>query len=118
MSSSHDSQTYRKGIIAGLLIGGLVFIAGFVLCILGLSGAVEMILEGASLKVRLVNASPGVAFAFLGMIVMWKFKPKISHTVKVEQKVERHYTPSGGYSSSSFTVRSETKSRSEVRGGR
>jgi hypothetical protein len=115
MNSSQDSRTYHKGVIIGLTVGGVVFIAGFILCILGLAGTVEILLEGGGLKARLVNGSPGVAFAFLGMIVMWKFKPKITQNTKVEQKIERHYTPSGGYSSSSSTVRSQTKHRSEMR---
>ena len=117
-TSKLDDGTYRIAIVMGISVGAIFMVAGFILCVLGLTGSIEWILEGGGLKSRLTNGSPGVLFALIGLVVLWRYKPRISQDTKVEQKVDRQFTPTSGYSSSSFTVRSETNRRSEVRGGK
>ena len=74
---SSGSKAYLIGTILGISIGALFCIAGFVIAILGLTGSIEWVFEAGGLKSRLSNASPGAFFALLGMIVIWRYKPKI-----------------------------------------
>jgi hypothetical protein len=74
---SQGSPTYRLAILMGIAIGGVFALAGFVLCLLGLSGSIEWLVEGASLKAKLTNASPGIVFAGMGMIIIWRYKPVV-----------------------------------------
>ena len=64
------------GTIIGIIFGGLICISGVVITILGFSGSIEWIFEATNLKSRLTNASPGVFFALLGMIILWRYKPE------------------------------------------
>ncbi len=74
---SKGNRTYRTGTILGITIGGLFALAGFTLCILGLSGSIEWLVEAASFKAKITNASPGVVFAAMGMVILWRYKPVV-----------------------------------------
>jgi hypothetical protein len=115
--STHADGTYRVAIVMGLATGAIVFLGGFVLCILGLAGSVQLILEGPGLGAKLTNASPGIVFALLGMAVVWRFKPKISHTVHTEEKRIDH-TVSGGTYTSSYVASDEKKTSGARLAGR
>lgn len=67
-----DPQTLKlvQRIIAevagiGLLIWGIIFIYR------GIAGKIKFIMQGAGLKVKLANASPGVFIALLGCMLIW-----------------------------------------------
>ncbi|WP_152415283.1 leucine-rich repeat domain-containing protein [Caenispirillum salinarum] len=85
-SRSHAMQAYLVGTVAGIVVGALFVIAGFVLAILGISGAVDFIVEANTIKSKLTNASPGVVFATLGAIVLWRYKPRSTDTVEVDSE--------------------------------
>ena len=109
-SESHLDGTYRRAILTGQLIGGIAFLGGITLCILGLAGSIELLVEGGGLTARLGNASPGVVFAFFGFLVLWRYKPMVkqdSLTKKIQTKRE---TPSGSKYVSSTYETHETKS--------
>lgn len=82
-SRSRGSRTYFVGTLMGISVGAIVCISGFVLCILGLSGTIEWIFEAADFKSRISNASPGVFFALLGAIILWRYKPKVTDRLRM-----------------------------------
>jgi hypothetical protein len=71
-------RIYGVAIILGQITGILFLLAGVVLCILGISGAVDLIVEGGGIGTKLLNGSPGVVLAFLGFLILWRYKPRIS----------------------------------------
>src|SRR5262249_48839874 len=73
------SKVYFVGTIVGLSLGGLLAIAGFVLSILGLSGSIEWLVKTPGLTSKLTNASPGAFFAFLGLVTLWRYKPRLKY---------------------------------------
>ena len=73
---SKQHKTYLIGTIMGISVGALFSIAGFIITILGFTGSIEWFVEADHIKSKLANASPGVFFAFLGMIILWIYKPK------------------------------------------
>ncbi|MCG8311975.1 MAG: hypothetical protein MI976_02060 [Pseudomonadales bacterium] len=81
---SQSSNAYLIGSIAGIVVGALFVIAGFILALLGFSGNTDLIVESTDLTAKLTNASPGVVFAFLGMIVLWRYKPRANETIQVD----------------------------------
>lgn len=72
------NTTYRQGIAYGLVAGTLALILGFVLAILGFSQAIDFGIEGSGVSVRLLTASPGVLFAIIGLIIIVRYKPKVT----------------------------------------
>lgn len=70
-------KTIYLGTLLGVVIGGILCLCGFVLCLLGLTGTVGWLVETRSFSSRLSNASPGAFFAFLGMIILWRYKPTV-----------------------------------------
>lgn len=75
------AKTYRYAILLGISIGAVFCAAGFVLALLGLAGTIEFFVEAVGIKARLANASPGAFFALLGMVLIWRFKPKMDDDV-------------------------------------
>lgn len=71
------AKTYRYAILLGISVGAVFCASGFVLALLGLAGAIEFFFEAGGIKARLANASPGAIFALLGMLVIWRYKPKM-----------------------------------------
>ena len=65
----------------GQVVGTIAFFLGFVLCIVGLTGVVEFLVEAGGIKAKIANASPGVMFAMLGFLILWRYRPKKSRTV-------------------------------------
>lgn len=59
----------------GITIGTLIFIAGFIITILGVVGSINWILKLPGFESRLINATPGVFFALLGACTLWIYKP-------------------------------------------
>ncbi len=83
-------ETYRRVLVMGVSAGILLLIGGIILCLLGLTGSIEVILEGGAVKARLLNASPGVVIAFLGLLIVWRYKPKITQATRtIQTKTER-----------------------------
>ena len=76
-------RTYGAAILIGICAGVLFAVGGVILALLGISGAVEFVVESASLKARLTNASPGVVLAAMGMIIIWRYKPRLSHDIEL-----------------------------------
>jgi hypothetical protein len=67
--------------LMGISIGALFCIGGFVLAILGVSGATEWVIQGSGLIARLSNASPGVVFGAAGMAIIWRYRPGLESTI-------------------------------------
>ncbi len=85
-------KAYLIGTILGICIGALFCLFGVVITILGFSGSVQWILKGPSFTSRLVNAGPGVVFAALGVVVLWRYKPKVSLTEQRCEDADRSYS--------------------------
>lgn len=85
----HGATTYRIGIVMGISAGTLFCVAGFVLMFLGLTGTIEWVIETADLTSRLLNASPGVVLALMGMIIVWRYKPIIKDEFNVDRQPTR-----------------------------
>ena len=65
-----------------LIIAGLMCIGGFVLLILGITGSVEIELNAVDIQGKLINASPGIVFVFLGMFIIVKTHHKSHQTIE------------------------------------
>ena len=85
----HGATTYRIGIVMGISVGTLFCVAGFVLMILGMTGTIEWVIKAANLNGRLLNASPGVVLALMGMIIVWRYKPIIKDEFNVDRRPAR-----------------------------
>lgn len=98
--TTHADRTYRIGITMGIATGALAFIGGFVLSLLGLTGSVQLLVEDLGITAKLTNASPGVVFCLLGMLIVLHFKPKITRSVDRQQQSANHRYADGGHYSS------------------
>lgn len=74
---------YKPAILLGISIGALFAVGGVALALLGVSGAINLVLESSGLSARLTNASPGVVIAAMGMFIIWRYKPRVEHDVKL-----------------------------------
>lgn len=83
LERSRGSRVYLVGTIMGIVVGSMFCVAGFVLAVLGLNGSIEWVFEASSIKSRMSNASPGAIFALMGMIVLWRYKPKVKDHLKM-----------------------------------
>jgi len=99
-------------------IGVLFLLAGFALCVLGLTGTIEFLIETAGFKARLLNGTPGAFFGLLGLLLMWRYKPKVSTTTTRETKTERKWDNNGIRTVTTSHITHEMTSRSEVRSNR
>ena len=77
------SRAYFWGTILGISIGAFFSIAGFVITILGFNGSVEWFVKAPGFTTKLINASPGVFFALLGMLILWRYKPRGRDKLKI-----------------------------------
>ena len=64
-------------ILLSMFAGWALVFGGIVLLLLGLSGQVELIMEGVSFSTRLVNASPGLVMVLVGAYVILKSRLNI-----------------------------------------
>lgn len=81
LKTRKSDAVYFWATILGLLTGAVFCIAGFVITILGISGSVEWIVEAADFRAKLINAGPGVVFAVLGGVIVWRYKPSRKETI-------------------------------------
>lgn len=84
LKSRQSDPTCFWGTIIGILVGTFFAIAGFVLVLLGASGAIDWLVEMDDFKAKMINACPGVIFAVLGTVILWRYKPKRIETVDLE----------------------------------
>jgi hypothetical protein len=123
-SVDYKSRTYRYGLLAGLSFGMLMVVGGVVLSIMGVAGSIEWVVTGKDFSSKLTNASPGVILTVLGMIILWRYKPHVSHETTFDR---RSGSPSsvqawGGGSARSYrevgqsVVRERVTYREEQRG--
>ena len=69
---------YEFIIVLISLCGGIgCLIAGIVLTVLGFTGSIEWIVEGAGFMSRLTNASPGIVLMIIGGFLTYKSRLKI-----------------------------------------
>lgn len=80
---NNNKQNVHPGTIIGIVIGGLFCILGFILGCLGFSGAVEWVLSTGSLHSKISNASPGVLLCLMGMIILWRYRPRYRHEITI-----------------------------------
>jgi len=102
-----DARTYHIAVIMGIITGLLLLLVGFVLCLLGFTGTIQFFVKSDGFQARLLNASPGVFFALLGTVIMWKYKPKITYTER-KRKTKQTYNSE----SDSFTNEIDDQYRS------
>ena len=110
-AGSYSDVTYRESIRTGQWVGAAAFLAGLILCILGLAGSVELLFEGAGLKARLGNASPGLIIALLGFLVLWRYKARVKLTTRAKQFQSQSEGPSGTRTISSSNETYETRTQ-------
>ena len=85
-NAKYKSETYRQSVLLGQAFGMLTLIAGFILSIAGVSGSIEWLVESSGFRSRLTNATPGVFFVFVGMIIIWRYKPNVSHDISFDRR--------------------------------
>ena len=73
---SRGSRTYQIGVLLGLTVGAVLTLLGVVLCVVGITGSIEWIVNGKGWGSKLANASPGVFFAVMGFLILVWYKPK------------------------------------------
>lgn len=76
-------RVYETAILRGQAFGFLISGGGILLALLGASGTIDLMLQATTLQARLTNASPGVVIALMGMIVIWRYKPNMTHDVRL-----------------------------------
>lgn len=111
---THADGTYRIGIIMGISVGALFLVAGFVLCLLGLTGTIEWLIQGGSFTSRLTNASPGALFAVVGLVVIVRYKPKTTAATETKTEKAVEFRPDGG----SYTYSHRTTTENKTSGAR
>jgi hypothetical protein len=76
----NKTRNLQRGIlireIIGSSVGAFFALAGLALVILGFSGNIEWFFQAGNVQSRLTNASPGIVFAIIGLIILWRYKPK------------------------------------------
>jgi len=77
-------RTFREGSLFGMVVGAVVLLGGFSTFFLSLSGTVEWIFEAGSISSKLINASPGVVFSIIGLLIMWRYKPKVRTDIEIK----------------------------------
>ena len=75
--ASQDNRVYILGTLLGIIVGAIFCLSGLIITILGFSGAIEWFFKAGTFQSKLGNAGPGVFFALLGMIILWRYKPKL-----------------------------------------
>jgi hypothetical protein len=89
-------KAYLIGTIMGITFGGIFCVAGFIIAILGLTGTIELVFEAGGLRSRLANACPGAFFALMGMIILWRYKPKIRDELDINPRYLLHHETCDG----------------------
>lgn len=83
--TDYADKTYRYAVIIGQVTGIVFLCGGLLLMLLGVTGAINIIVSKGTLEAKLINAAPGVVIALFGAIIIVCYKPKISseevHTV-------------------------------------
>lgn len=90
----HRAQTYRIGVVLGIIIGGVLCLSGFVLSISGLAGHVQWLITAPGFSSRLENATPGIIAFVAGMFLVWRYKPKIRDDLRLGGPGQSHVKPS------------------------
>ena len=65
------------------VLGGLAcIVSGIYFIYEGITGDIQLIVEGSTLSMKLINASPGIILVALGVIILWekRFKVKITNS--------------------------------------
>ena len=62
----------------GRNIGLSIILLGVALMLLGVTGAADLVLSGAGLKVKLSNAAPGIILMVIGLVVIWRTNLRIT----------------------------------------
>ena|ERR1700688_4288640 len=77
-----SATIYFVGTVIGLVVGTILCLGGLAIVIMGFTGSITWLVQGAGLSSKLYNASPGVMFAAFGLVVLWRFKPRIEERKK------------------------------------
>jgi hypothetical protein len=75
-----------------VMIGAVLGVVGLVMTFLGVDGKVEWILEAVDLKSRLSNASPGLCFAIVGLVLLYKGLPSEGSSFDLRSIVESRFS--------------------------
>lgn len=70
--------------ILGIIVGAFFAVSGFVITILGFTGSIEWFFKAGNFTSKLGNAGPGVFFALLGMLILWRYKPRSTERLEIE----------------------------------
>ena len=77
----------------GIFVGAVVCIGGITICLTGLSGDIEWILEAVGLKSKMINATPGVVIAMLGVLILWRYRPRPFKIITSKKEEETRSSP-------------------------
>jgi len=86
----NNSSTFKVTTLFGQAIDGISLFLGFGLFLLGVSGALDLIIESFGLNAKMINASHGVVFIISGLFVLWRYKPKGSNTTTEEHVIHTY----------------------------
>lgn len=70
-------ETYSWSVKFGLIFGSVCLIMGFILIVMGLTGNIELVIQGGNINTKVANASPGIVLCILGLVIILYYKPKI-----------------------------------------
>ena len=68
----------------GTAAGALFCVAGLVVCILGVNGNIDWVVQSGGFSSNLKNAGPGVVFAVIGGFMLWRYRPRYDFLHDVE----------------------------------
>jgi hypothetical protein len=75
------NHEYRYATI-GLIIGGLVVLAGVAMILLNISGAIDLTIHVKDNEVKINTAVVGIVVAFVGAAIIFFTKPRVSFAKK------------------------------------
>jgi hypothetical protein len=64
----------------GLVVGLIVIVLGALLTWAGVTGLVDLQLEGLGLNARVANAGPGVVAMLIGLFIIWRTSFRVKAT--------------------------------------
>lgn len=83
---AQQMQSFQVSTWIKLGIGSLMIIGGFTLLILGITGSIEIVIDAVDIKGKLINASPGIVFAFLGFLIVVMTHHRVSQAFQYDSK--------------------------------
>ena len=78
MEHDYDAPVTRRFSVLGVIVGMLLIALGAVVAYLGLTGDFNLISELLDINGEEINASAGVIFAVMGIVIIWATRYKVA----------------------------------------